>query len=161
MKRFLFVAIAGSTLLLTACQAGPAPTPTETATSEPATEPTAIPTVPPTWTPTPQPTPPPADTPTPAATPTPVPADVWVDAANGLNLRAEAKADAKLVATLKNKQHLVAIGSTLGPDAGGVTWKNILYVDEKTGAAEQEEQTLKAHRDLRPQQRVRDSGFEL
>ena len=94
MKRFLFVAIVGLPLLLTACQAGPAPTPTETATSEPIIEPTDIPTLPPTWTPTPQPSPTPADTPTPAATPTPVPNDVWVDAANGLNLRAEAKADA-------------------------------------------------------------------
>ncbi len=133
MKRFLFVAIVGSTLLLTACQAGPAPTPTETATSEPTTEPTAIPTLPPTWTPTPQPSPTPADTPTPAATPTPAPADVWVEAVNGLNMRAEAKADAKLVATLKNKQHLVIIGSAVGPDAGGVTWQNVRTDDSQVG----------------------------
>ena len=133
MKHFLFVAIVGLILSLTACQAGPAPTPTETATSEPITEPTDIPTLPPTWTPTPQPSPTPADTPTPAATPTPVPNDVWVDAANGLNLRAEAKADAKVVASLKNKQHLVAIGPATGPDAGGITWQNVRTDDGQTG----------------------------
>ncbi len=133
MKRFLIVAIVGTTLLLTACQAAPAPTPTETATSEPTTEPTAIPTLPPTWTPTPQPSPTPADTPTPTVTPTPVPADVWVEAVNGLNMRAEAKADAKLLATLKNKQHLVMIGSAVGPDAGGVTWQNVRMDDGQVG----------------------------
>ncbi len=132
MKRFFFVTLVGL-LLLAACQAGPAPTPTETATSEPTSEPAAIPTVPPTWTPTPQPSPTPADTPTPAATATPVPNDVWVDAVNGLNLRAEAKADAKLVATLKDKQHLVAIGPATGPDAGGVTWQNVRTDDNLTG----------------------------
>ena len=133
MKHFLFVAIMGSTLLLSACQAGPAPAPTETATSEPTTEPAAPPTVPPTWTPTPQPSPTPADTPTPAATPTPAPAEVWVNAANGLNLRAEAKADAKLVATLKDKQHLVAIGPATAPDAGGITWQNVRTDDGQVG----------------------------
>jgi hypothetical protein len=51
MKRFLFVVIVGLPLLLTACQDGPAPTPTETATSEPTTEPAVIPTVAPRWTP--------------------------------------------------------------------------------------------------------------
>ncbi len=133
MKRFPFVAIVGLTLLLAACQAGPAPTPTETATVEATSIPTALPTLPPTWTPTPQPSPTSADTPTPAATPTPVPADVWVDAANGLNLRAEAKADAKLVSTLKHQQHLVAIGPATGPDAGGITWQNVRTDDGQTG----------------------------
>lgn len=132
MKRFLFVAIVGS-LLLTACQAGPAPTPTETAATEPTTEPTAVPTVPPTWTPTPPPPPTPADTPTPAATATPVPADVWVNATAGLNLRAEAKADAKLVAILKDKQHLVSISLAAAPDAGGITWQNVRADDGQTG----------------------------
>ena len=133
MKRFLFVAIMGSMLLLTACQGEPAPAPTETATTEPTTEPTSPPPPPPTWTPTPQPSPTPADTPTPAATPTPAPVDVWVNAANGLNLRAEAKADAKLVATLKDKQHLVAIGPATAPDAGGITWQNVRADDGQTG----------------------------
>jgi uncharacterized protein YkwD len=133
MKRFLFVAIVGSTLLLTACQAGPAPEPTETATSEAVAEPTDVPTMPPTWTPTPQPPPTPADTPTPEATPTPVPNDVWVNAANGLNLRAEAKAGAKLVTTLKDKQHLVAIAPASGPDAGGITWQNVRTDDGQVG----------------------------
>ena len=132
MTRFLFVAIVGLTLLLTACQAGPT-LPTETATAEPTSVPTAVPPLPPTGTPTPQPSPTPADTPTPAATPTPVPNDVWVDAANGLNLRAEAKADAKLVATLKHRQHLVAIGSATGPDAGGIAWQNVRTDDGQTG----------------------------
>jgi uncharacterized protein YkwD len=133
MKRFLIVAVVGLPLLLTACQAGQTPTPTETATSESVIEPTAIPTQPPRLTPTPPPSPTPADTPTPAATPTPVPNDVWVEAANGLNLRAEAKADAKVVATLKNKQHLVAIGAATGPDAGGITWQNVRTDDGQTG----------------------------
>ena len=133
MKRFIFTALVGLTLVLTACQAGPTPTPTETATAEPASVATAVATLPPTWTPTPQPSPTPADTPTPAATPTPVPSDVWVAAANGLNLRAEAKADAKLVATLKDKQHLVAIDPATGPDAGGITWQNVRTDDGQTG----------------------------
>jgi uncharacterized protein YkwD len=50
-----------------------------------------------------------------------------------LNLRAEAKADAKLVATLKDKQHLVAIGPATGPDAGGITWQNVRADDGQTG----------------------------
>ena len=133
MKHFLFVAIVGLSLVLTACQGGPAATPTETATLEPTAEPAVIPTVAPRSTPTPPPSPTPADTPTPAATPTPAPVDVWVDAANGLNLRAEAKADAKVVATPKNKQHLAAIGPAAGPDAGGVTWQNVRTDDGQTG----------------------------
>jgi uncharacterized protein YkwD len=133
MKRFLFVAIAGSLLVLTACQSAP-PTSTETATSEPPTEPVAPPTLPPTGTPTPPPPPTiPPDTPTPAATATPAPADTWVNAANGLNLRAEAKADAKLVVILKDKQHLVAIGPAAAPDAGGITWQNVLTDDGQIG----------------------------
>jgi uncharacterized protein YkwD len=64
-----------------------------------------------------------------------VPADVWVNTAAGLNLRAEPKADAKLVATLKNKQHLVAIGPATAPDAGGLTWQNVRTDDGKTGWA--------------------------
>ncbi len=134
MKRFLLVAIVGSMLLLTACQAAPTPAPTATATTEPTTAPTSPPpTLPPTWTPTPQPSATPADTPTPAATPTPAPVEVWVNAVNGLNLRAEAKTDAKLVATLKDKQHLVAIGPATAPDAGGITWQNVRADDGQTG----------------------------
>jgi uncharacterized protein YgiM (DUF1202 family) len=64
-----------------------------------------------------------------------VPGDVWVEAANGLNLRAEAKADAKVVATLKNGQHLLAIGPATGPDAGGITWQNVRTDDGQTGWA--------------------------
>lgn len=135
MKRFLFVAIIGVALLLTACQGEPAPAPTETATTESLAEPTSPPTLPPTWTPTPEPSPTPADTPTPEATPTPTPADVWVNAANGLNLREEAKADAKLVATLKDKQHLVALGPATAPDAGGVPWQNVRTDDGQVGWA--------------------------
>ncbi|HTP07794.1 MAG TPA: SH3 domain-containing protein [Anaerolineae bacterium] len=134
MKHFLFVAIVGSMLLLAACQGAPAPTPTATATTEPTTEPASPPTLPPTATSTSQPSPTiPPDTPTPAATPTPAPVEVWVNAANGLNLRAEAKADAKLVATLKDKQHLVAISPAAAPDAGGITWQNVRADDGQTG----------------------------
>lgn len=135
MKRFPFVVGVGLTLLLTACQADPTPAPTETATVEP----TSAPTLPPTWTPTAQPSATPADTPTPAetptlaVTPTPVPEDIWVDAANGLNLRAEARADAPLVATLKHQQHLVVIGPATGPDAGGITWQNVRTDDGQIG----------------------------
>ncbi len=133
MRRFPLVAIAGLALWLTACQGAPSPAPTETATAEPLTEPTEVPTLPPTWTPTAQPTPTPADTPTPAATPTPAPVEVWVNAANGLNLRAEAKTDAKLLATLKDKQHLVALGPATAADAAGVVWQNVRTDDGKSG----------------------------
>ncbi len=137
MKRFLCVVGVGFTLVLTACQSAPAPSPTETATIEPTSEstsiPTDVPTLSPTETPTPEASPTPADTPTPAATPTPAPLDVWVNAADGLNLRADAKADAKLVSTLKPKQHLVAIGPAVGPDAAGVTWQNVRTDDGQTG----------------------------
>jgi uncharacterized protein YkwD len=137
MKRFLFVAMIGLALVLTACQSEPAPTPTETATEEPTSAAAVIPTVAPRSTPTPPPPPAPTstppDTPTPEATPTPVPSDVWVDAVNGLNLRAEAKADAKLVTTLRHQQHLVAIGAPAGPDAAGITWQNVRTDDGQTG----------------------------
>ena len=133
MRRFLFVAIVGSMLLLAACQGAPSPTPTETATTEPTVEPTTAPTPLPTSTPTPQPSPTPANTPTPAASPTPAPVEMWVNAANGLNLRADAKANAKLVATLKDKQHLVAIGPATAPDASGVAWQNVRTDDGQTG----------------------------
>ena len=62
-----------------------------------------------------------------------MPSDVWVDAANGLNLRAEAKADAKLVVILKNKQHLVASGPATPPDASGVIWQNVRTDDGQVG----------------------------
>ncbi len=133
MKHFIIFATLGLILLLTACQAGPEPTPTATATVEPTSAPTFTPTMPPTWTPIPQPSPTPTSSPTPEATPTPVPNDVWVDAVNGLNLRAEAKADAKLVTTLKHQQHLIAIGPAVGPDATGVTWQNVRTDDGQTG----------------------------
>ncbi len=133
MKHILFVALVGSTLLFTACQSGPTPTPTETATSEPMTTPFVVPTQPPRVTPTSEPSSTPVATSTPAATPTLAPADVWVNSANGLNLRAEAKADAKVVAILKNKQHLVAIAPASAPDAGGVAWQNVRSDDGQVG----------------------------
>lgn len=141
MKHFLFVVllIAGLALPLTACQAAPTAMPTDTATPEAPTESAEVPTVSPKWTPTPLPSPTPeipptpVDTPTPEATPTPVPADVWVDAVNGLNLRAEAKADAQLVTTLKHQQHLVALDLAGAPDAGGISWQNVRTDDGKTG----------------------------
>lgn len=133
MKRFLFVATVVLTLLFTGCQSGPAPAPTETATVQPTSAPTFTRTPPPTWTPTPEPSPIPADTPTLAATPTPVPNDVWVESAAGLNLRAEAKTTAKLVAGLKQHQHLVAIDPATAPDANGIAWQNVRTDDGHTG----------------------------
>jgi uncharacterized protein YkwD len=141
MQRFLFVvtvvlvAMFALTLLLTGCQSGPAPTPTETAAPQPTSAPTFTRTPPPTWTPTAEPSPTLVDTPTPAATPTPVPEDVWVDSASGLNLRAEASTTAKLVASLKPRQHLVIIGPATGPDANGITWQNVRTDDGLTGWA--------------------------
>lgn len=131
MKHFLFVVIVALMLLATACQAGPAPT--GTPTPQPTSAPTFTRTPPPTWTPTEEPSPTPADTPTPAATPTPVPDEVWVSAAGGLNLRAEAKAGAKLVATLKQQQHLVALSPVTAADASGITWQNVRTDDGQTG----------------------------
>jgi uncharacterized protein YkwD len=58
---------------------------------------------------------------------------LWVNSANGLNLREAAKADAKLIATLKDKQHLIALGQAAAPDAGGITWQNVRTDDGQTG----------------------------
>jgi uncharacterized protein YkwD len=135
MQRFLFVVTVVLTLLFTGCQSGPASTPTETATLQPTSAPTFTRTPPPTWTPTAAPSSTPADTPTPAATSTPVPEEVWVDSTAGLNLRAEASTTAKLVASLKPKQHLVIIGPATGPDANGITWQNVRTDDGLTGWA--------------------------
>lgn len=127
MKRLTLVLIVA--LLATACSAEPEPTPTETPTSEP--------TVPPTWTPTPAPTPvPPTPAPpvnTPAPTPEPPPADLWVNAANGLNLRAEPVSTGRLIAVLKDKQHLIAISPPAAPDAAGIPWQNVRTDDGQTG----------------------------
>jgi uncharacterized protein YkwD len=130
MKRWSLLLIIG--LILTACQAASTPTPEPTVTDEPTAAPT--PTTAPTFTPAP-PTPVPADTATPAPTATPVPNDIWVSAPNGLNLRAEANATAKLLVTLKDKQHLVVVGPPVGPDGGGVTWQNARTDDNLTGFA--------------------------
>ncbi len=140
MQRFLFVVtvvlVAISALtLFTGCQSGPAPTPTETATLQPTSAPTFTRTPPPTWTPTSEPTQPPTATPTPAATSTPVPEDVWVDSVAGLSLRAEAKTTGKLVAALKQRQHLVVIGPSTGPDTSGITWQNVRTDDGQIGWA--------------------------
>ncbi len=135
MKRWsVIVMIIG--LLVSACQAAPEPTaePTPTTglavTDEPTSAPTA--TSAPTFTPAP-PTPLPSATPVPAPTATPVPNDVWVAAANGLNLRASANVTATLVTTLKDKQHLIALAQPVGPDAGGITWQNVRADDDQVG----------------------------
>ena len=130
MKRWSILIIIG--LMLTACQAEATPTPEPTATDEPTAAPT--PTTGPTFTPLPPtPVPAPVDTPSPAPTATPVPNDVWVNAANGLNLRAEAAATAKLVTTLKDKQHLIALNQPSGPHAAGITWQNVRADDGQVG----------------------------
>ena len=131
MKRMIGLLIVG--LLLTACSAEPQLTPTETPTPEAATTAPTSTALPPTWTPTP--VPPPTMAPTATPTATPVPNDVWVAAPNGLNLRAEAKASAQLVTTLKDKQHLIALSQPVGPDAGGITWQNVQTDDGKAGWA--------------------------
>lgn len=129
MKRWSIVIIIG--LMLTACQAAATPTPEPTNTDEPTTAP--VPTSAPTFTPMP-PTPLPVNTPVPPEpTATPVPNDVWVNATNGLNLRAEAAATAKLVTTLKDKQHLIALSAPVGPDAAGITWQNVRADDGQAG----------------------------
>lgn len=129
MKRWSILIIIG--LLLAACQAEATPTPEPTSTDEPTAAPT--PTTAPTFTPVP-PTPVPP-TPLPTSTATPVPNDVWVNAPNGLNLRAEGSATGKLVATLKDKQHLVALNAPVGPDAAGITWQNVRTDDGQAGFA--------------------------
>lgn len=129
MKRWSLLLIIG--LMLTACQAPatPTPEPTSTATDEPTASP--VPTSAPTFTSAP-PTPIPP-TPIPLPTATPVPNDVWVNAVNGLNMRAEAAATAKLVTTLKDKQHLIALSAPAGPDAAGITWQNVRADDGQAG----------------------------
>ena len=131
MKRFVLFLIVVA--MLTACGGEPAvvDTPTAEAIAEATATETAPP--PPTWTPTAVPTAEPTAIPTPAPTATPVPNDVWVSSAAGLNMRAEAKAGAQLVMTLKDKQHLIALGQPVGPDAGGITWQNVQTDDGKTG----------------------------
>lgn len=133
MQRFLFIVTVILTLLLTGCQSGPTPTPTETAAPQPTSAPTFTRTPPPTWTPTVEPSPTPADTPTPAPTATPVLEEAWVDAAAGLNMRAEPNTTAKLVATLKQRQHLVVLATASAPDANGITWQNVRTDDGLTG----------------------------
>lgn len=143
MKRFLFcfALMASLILWLAACQAQPEAAPADTATPESTVEPEIAPTDPPTWTPTPLPPPTaaipptPIETPTPEATPTPALVEVWVNAVDGLNLRAEAKADGALVATLKHQQHLVALSPAGAPDATGTAWQNVRTDDGKTGWA--------------------------
>ncbi len=132
MKRWSIILIIG--LMLTACQAAATPTPTPEPTATAESTPVPVPTSAPTFTPQP-PTPPPADTPVPAPTATPVPNDVWVNAINGLNLRAEGVATAKLVTTLKDKQHLIALSAPVGPDAAGITWQNVRADDGQVGFA--------------------------
>jgi uncharacterized protein YkwD len=133
MKCWTSLIISG--LILTACQATSTPTLEPTATDASTAVPT--PTTAPTFTPAPPtpipPTPIPADTPVPVPTATPVPNDIWVSAPNGLNLRAEANTTAKLVATLKDQQHLAVVGPPVGPDAGGLTWQNVRTDDNLTG----------------------------
>jgi len=135
MQRFLFVVTVVTMLLLTGCQSGPTPTPTEDVSLQPTSAPTFTRTPPPTWTPTTAPSPTPAATDTPAPTATSVPEEVWVDSAAGLNLRAEPSTTAKSVASLKQRQHLVVIGPANGPDANGITWQNVRTDDGQVGWA--------------------------
>jgi uncharacterized protein YkwD len=84
-------------------------------------------------------------TPTPAAT-TPVAAttsatrttsvgDVWVDATNGLNLRAQPNSTAAVVATLAYGQRLTALAPKSTPDAAGIAWQNVRTQANQTGWA--------------------------
>ncbi len=133
MKRLILTAII-ALMLVTACQSEtptPAVTPTEvvqaTSTDIPAVGP--IPSATPTVIPTAEPTEPAV----PTAAPTPAANEVWVIAPNGLNLRTDAKTTAPISVTLSTGQHLIAIGSTVGPDSGGIAWQQVRTDDGKVG----------------------------
>ncbi len=141
MKRLLIVPII--LLAFAACQT-PQPAPASTATALPPTvTPTPVPvevtTAPPAVVPTAEPTVAPAVAPTtaPTAAPTSTPlsgtADAYVNSLDGLNLRAEPSAAARLLRTLPFDTHLTTIGPPTAPDAAGIVWQNVRTDDGPAG----------------------------
>ena len=103
--------IQGSQTLTTTKPGGVAPTTTVTATATtPATTTTTI-----------------------TSTPAALTGDVWVNAADGLNLRAAANVTATVIAVLTNGQHLTATGSQAGPDSSGLLWQPVRTDTGQTG----------------------------
>ena len=108
-----------------------APQPTVTSSPPSTIAPTS--TLPPTSTPTVTDTATPV--PTATATPQPIPAtrDVYVNADNGLNLRADPSATATLLRTLADGTRLTAVGAANPPDASGIVWQNVQTTDGQSG----------------------------
>ena len=59
--------------------------------------------------------------------------EVYVMAAEGLNLRAQANTTSNVIVTVAFAQHLTALGAPVGPDASGITWQGVRTDDGKTG----------------------------
>jgi uncharacterized protein YkwD len=76
-------------------------------------------------------TPPPVATPT--ATPTPDTHEVYVNSANGLNLRSEPSSTGTVLRTLDPGTRLTAIGAANPPDASGIAWQNVRTDDGQSG----------------------------
>ena len=147
MNRLIFVLLFAA--FLAACQSAPptgAPTSAPTAvavvatnTARPAATATPLPTAtptnapPPTATPTTAETLTPAPTATPTATPAPATREVYVNADNGLNMRADPSSTATLLRTLAGGTRLTAIGAANPPDASGITWQNVRTNDGQSG----------------------------
>lgn len=51
--------------------------------------------------------------------------EVWVAAADGLNLRETANRSGKLILTAVQHTHLIAIGPAIGPDGDQITWQQV------------------------------------
>ncbi len=68
-----------------------------------------------------------------AAPPSAASGEAWVNAANGLNLRAQAVSTSTVIVVLPFGAHVALTAAPQGPDAGGVTWQNVRADDGKTG----------------------------
>lgn len=60
-----------------------------------------------------------------ASVPVTAPRYVYVNAADGLNLRADKSSSAKVVITLADGQRLRSLEARSGPDASGITWLSV------------------------------------
>jgi uncharacterized protein YkwD len=73
----------------------------------------------------------------PAAAQAPAPAAppryVYVNSADGLNLRADKSSSAKVIVTLANGQRLRSLEAKSGPDARGMTWLSVKTDDGQEG----------------------------
>jgi uncharacterized protein YkwD len=70
---------------------------------------------------------------TPVVTPIAPSGYLYVAAPDGLNLRADKSASAKLLTTLANGQRLQTNGLGFGPDENGITWLNVKTDDDLEG----------------------------